>query len=65
MLLVNKRSLFMARLNTLGANEASSDKMREMHSFEILNAVPTACRHVDAGSLEADDGGRLKGSWSP
>ena len=36
MLLVNKRGLFMTRLNTLGASEATSDKIREMHWFEIL-----------------------------
>jgi len=45
---VNKRGLFMARLNTLGANEASSDKMREMHSFEILKNQLTRIVKVGA-----------------
>ena len=47
---MNKRGLFMTRLNTLGANEASSDKMSEMHSFEILKNQLT--RIVQAGGWQ-------------
>lgn len=42
---MNKRGLFMTRL---GANEASSDKMSEMHSFEILKNQLTRIVKVGA-----------------